>query len=133
VNIDENVRTMLRGRAESVTATPVVPDRTVRRMQMRKALWAGALVVVAVVGVAGAFLVRSAMSTDAAPQQPAGAPDASETTNEPSPTPTIKDVMKLPGFSPMEPGTYFIDPDDDKSTPLRVVPLVISRLRTEGA
>jgi hypothetical protein len=29
--------------------------------------------------------------------------------------------MELPDFSPLEPGTYFIDPDLDPSTPLRVV------------
>jgi hypothetical protein len=41
--------------------------------------------------------------------------------SEPSPTPTIQDVMELPNFAPLEPGTYFIDPDHDPSTPLRVV------------
>ena len=29
--------------------------------------------------------------------------------------------MELPDFSPLKPGTYFIDPDGDPSTPLRVV------------
>jgi hypothetical protein len=29
--------------------------------------------------------------------------------------------MDLPNFAPLEPGTYFIDPDLDPSTPLRVV------------
>jgi hypothetical protein len=29
--------------------------------------------------------------------------------------------MELPDFAPLEPGTYFIDPDRDPSTPLRVV------------
>ena len=29
--------------------------------------------------------------------------------------------MELPDFAPLEPGTYFIDPDGDPSTPLRVV------------
>jgi hypothetical protein len=41
---------------------------------------------------------------------------------EPSPTPTIQDIMELPDhFTALEPGTYFIDPDGDPSTPLRVV------------
>jgi hypothetical protein len=40
---------------------------------------------------------------------------------EPSPTPTIHDIMELEPFAPLEPGTYFIDPDLDPSTPLRVV------------
>jgi hypothetical protein len=41
--------------------------------------------------------------------------------SEPSPTPTIQDIMELEPFVPLEPGTYFIDPDGDPSTPLRVV------------
>jgi hypothetical protein len=36
-------------------------------------------------------------------------------------TPTIQDVMELEFFAPLEPGTYFIDPDGDPSTSLRVV------------
>lgn len=39
----------------------------------------------------------------------------------PNPTPTVHDVMKLEPFSPLEPGTYSIDPDGDPSTALRVV------------
>jgi hypothetical protein len=41
--------------------------------------------------------------------------------SEPSPTPTVQDIMELAPFAPLEPGTYFIDPDLDPSTPLRVV------------
>jgi hypothetical protein len=45
--------------------------------------------------------------------------------SDPSPTPTIQDVTDLEfgggNFPPLEPGTYFIDPDADPSTPLRVV------------
>lgn len=41
--------------------------------------------------------------------------------SEPSPTPAIQDIMELEPFAPLEPGTYFIDPDLDPSTPLRVV------------
>ena len=52
----------------------------------------------------------------------AAAPTGPTTTaSEPSPTPTIQDVMELAKFAPLEPGTYFIDPDSDPSTPLRVV------------
>jgi hypothetical protein len=40
---------------------------------------------------------------------------------DPSPTPTVQDIMELPDFSPLKPGTYLIDPDLDPSTPLRVV------------
>jgi hypothetical protein len=39
----------------------------------------------------------------------------------PSSTPSIQDVMKIAHFAPLDPGPYFIDPDGDDSTPLRVV------------
>jgi hypothetical protein len=48
-------------------------------------------------------------------------PAATKTTNAPTASPTIQDIMDLPDFAPLEPGTYFIDPDADPSTPLRVV------------
>ena len=118
MNLDENVRTMLRERAGSVVAAPVVPERTVRRTQMRKALsTGGTLAVVVAVGVAGAFAVRSAFSNDAAPLQPAATPNAAEKTDEPS---SPQDVTSIPEFTPLQTGTYYIDPDDDPSTPLRV-------------
>ncbi len=41
--------------------------------------------------------------------------------SEPTASPTIQDIMELEPFPPLEPGTYFIDPDLDPSTPLRVV------------
>jgi hypothetical protein len=41
--------------------------------------------------------------------------------SDPSPMPTVQDIMELEGFAPLEPGTYVIDPDLDPSTPLRVV------------
>ncbi len=40
---------------------------------------------------------------------------------DPSPTPAVQDIMELEPFARLEPGTYFIDPDLDPSTPLRVV------------
>jgi hypothetical protein len=39
----------------------------------------------------------------------------------PTTSPPVQDVMKLAHFSPLQPGPYFIDPDGDDSTPLRVV------------
>ena len=118
MNLDDNVRTMLRERAGSVAAAPVVPERTVRRVKMRKALsTGGALAAVAAVGVAGAFVVNSAFSSDPAPLRPAATPDAAETTDEPSPP---QDIAGFTNFAPLDPGTYYIDPDDDPSTPLRV-------------
>jgi hypothetical protein len=48
-------------------------------------------------------------------------PAAAKPTNAPTSTATVQDVMELPDFAPLEPGTYFVDPDADPSTPLRVV------------
>jgi hypothetical protein len=50
-------------------------------------------------------------------------PSDADTTapSDPSPTPTIQDIMGLAPFAPLEPGTYFMDPDLDPSTPLHVV------------
>jgi hypothetical protein len=56
------------------------------------------------------------------------APEGTETTatsptapSEPTASPTIQDIEELGDFAPLEPGTYFIDPDADPATPLRVV------------
>jgi hypothetical protein len=55
---------------------------------------------------------RGPEATDATVPSPAAPSD-------PSPTPTIQDVteLELGDFPPLEPGTYFIDPDADPSTP----------------
>ena len=49
---------------------------------------------------------------------PTQAPTANPT---PTASSTIQDIMALEKFAPLEPGSYFIDPDSDPSTPLRVV------------
>ena len=51
----------------------------------------------------------------------ASAPTAAETTNEPTSAGTARDIWEIPEFAPLETGTYFIDPDNKPSTPLRVV------------
>ncbi len=43
------------------------------------------------------------------------------TLSDPSPSDEIQNIMDLPGLRPIDPGTYFMDPDLDPSTPLRVV------------
>lgn len=50
-----------------------------------------------------------------------GTAGPSESPTSPSPTPSIQDVMALQPFSSLTPGRYFIDPDGDASTALRVV------------
>jgi len=72
MSFEKDLRTMLHERVEGVAAAPVVPDGTVGRIRVRKALMAGGVAVaVAAVAVAGAFM-RSAIETDAAPAPPAG-------------------------------------------------------------
>ena len=46
---------------------------------------------------------------------------ATTTVSDPNSRPTVQDVMELEKFAPLEPGTYFIDPDSDPSTPIRVL------------
>jgi hypothetical protein len=41
--------------------------------------------------------------------------------SDPSPTSTVQNVMAFEPGVPLEPRTYFIDPDGDPSTPLRVL------------
>jgi hypothetical protein len=54
-----------------------------------------------------------------------GADPATTTTpttqRDSGPTDGIRDIMELPGLGPIEPGTYFMDPDLDPSSPMRVV------------
>jgi hypothetical protein len=72
MNLDHDLRTMLRQRAEGIKATPVVPDRTMRRVRVRKAVWAGGtLAVVVLVVLTGTLAVRSTLLSDSAPQPPA--------------------------------------------------------------
>ena len=63
----------------------------------------------------------AAPTTTAAPATTAASPTSATTTSEPSPTPTARDIWEIAPFAPLDPGTYFIDPDLDPSTPLRVV------------
>lgn len=72
MNLDQDLQTLLRERAESVAAAPVVPERTVRRARRRKTLSAGAaLAVMAAVVMTGALVLSSTVWTDAAPVPPA--------------------------------------------------------------
>jgi hypothetical protein len=72
MNLDQDLRTMLQQRAEGVQATPVVPGRTMRRVRVRKAVWAaGTLAVVVIAVIAGTLAVRSTIFTDTAPLRPA--------------------------------------------------------------
>jgi Tol biopolymer transport system component len=71
MNLDRDIRTMLRDRADGVAAAPVIPQGTVHRARVRKALMAGGMVVAVVTVAATGVVLRSAIWTDAAPVLPA--------------------------------------------------------------
>jgi hypothetical protein len=68
----------------------------------------------------GAALLISLAACSSAPATSSSSSPAATTSSEPSPTPEFQDVIALPDFAPLDPGGYFIDPDRDPSTPLRV-------------
>ena len=87
-----------------------VRDRRRRRDRNRRIGAAAVGLAVAVGGIGG--LLRAFSS---------GGPTSPAAPSEPTPSPTIQEVLELTAFTPLEPGTYSIDPDGDPSTPLRVV------------
>jgi hypothetical protein len=68
MKLDEDLRTMLRERAEGVNAAPVIPDATVSRVRVRKTMIAGAVGVgVATVALAGVLVVSTIADESPAP------------------------------------------------------------------
>ncbi len=59
----------------------------------------------------------------------AAMPSAATTTDESTPAVTARNIMEIPNFKPLETATYFIDPDNDASTPLRVMYTIAAPLR----
>ncbi|MCA1707608.1 MAG: hypothetical protein LC808_31800 [Actinobacteria bacterium] len=84
MNLDQDIRTMLRERAEGVAAAPTVPHTTLRRVRVRKTLMTGSVAAVAAALVFGGFAASRSLSNDAAPIRP-----ADETTEE---DPTVDGV-----------------------------------------
>jgi len=66
-------------------------------------------------------LTLAACSTPEPSPTTAASTASATTPSEPSPTPTARDIWEIEGLAPLDPGTYFFDPDLDASTPLRVV------------
>ena len=73
------------------------------------------------VSVLAAILVLTASCASSEGSGTTVATPATTTPSEPGAMPTVQDVMELEKFAALEPGTYFIDPDSDPATPLRVV------------
>ena len=72
-------------------------------------------------GPSVALALLLALSACTSVTEGSDAPVPSATSSEPTTTVTVRDVMKIGFFDPLDPGTYFIDADLDPSTPLRVV------------
>ena len=85
--------------------------RLVGRSSARTAL-ATALVAGVVAGCGGIGPGATTNPTHSLPRTAAPAPNS---------TPPAQDMMKRAPFAPLAPGTYFIDPDGDPSTSLRVL------------
>src|SRR5918996_428779 len=89
------------------------PGRPRARREQKRGC-ASVIAVVALVGLAAVACSSRDAPRPASKDQRAVAPDS-------TPTPTAEDILALADFAPLEPGTYFMDPDQDPSTPLRVV------------
>jgi hypothetical protein len=76
-----------------------------------------------ILAVAAAVGLAACASGSEPPDAPAGSPATSTDASTPAPTgtdPGAQDVWTFEPFTDLEPGTYFIDPDLDPSTPMRV-------------
>lgn len=82
-----------------------------------------AAVAIAVVALSTAAMACSSTNAERpAGEDPQTTGPSSVAPSDPSSTQTVRDVMELQNLdAPLEPGTYFVDPDSDASTPLRVV------------
>jgi hypothetical protein len=81
----------------------------------------GAVVIAVVALMSFAAVACSSTNAEPAADEKARTTGPSPVAPSDPPTQTVRDIMELPGFAPLEPGTYFVDPDSDASTPLRVV------------
>ena len=83
-------------------------------MNVRAGRWLPCLVGLGIILAGCAAATPTATAVPSPTTLPSPAPTA-------SPASSIQDIMELEPLGPIETGTYFIDPDGDASTPLRVV------------
>jgi hypothetical protein len=69
----------------------------------------------------GSILLGALTGCASSPEATGPSTSAPPASSEPSPASTIHDVMELEPEAALEPGAYFIDPDLDPDTPLRVM------------
>jgi hypothetical protein len=99
MNLDQDIRTMLRARADGVTATPTIPRSTVRRVRVRKTLMTGGVAVVIAALVFGGFAASRSLSNDAAPTPPSDVTEKKDPTVADFPALTTTFVSPRNGFS----------------------------------
>ena len=83
-------------------------------MNVRAGRWLPCLVGLGIILAGCAAATPTGTAVPSPTPLPSPAPTA-------SPASSIQDIMELEPLGPIEAGTYFIDPDGDASTPLRVV------------
>ena len=113
MNLDQDIRTMLRARAEGVAAAPVIPHSTVRRVRVRKTLMTGSVAAVVAALVFGGFAASRSLSNDAAPIPPADETEKKESTLVDFPNLTTTFVSPTNGFSIKHPDRAMPDPARD--------------------
>lgn len=96
---------------------------TAGRLRSRRERRPHAAVVIAVVALVSlaAVACSSTNAEQSAGEHPQTTGPSPVAASDPSAAQTVRNVMERPNSAPLEPGTYFIDPDSDASTPLRVV------------
>jgi hypothetical protein len=112
MNLDQDLRTMLRARAEGVAAAPVIPHSTLRRVRVRKTLMTGSVAAVVVALVVGGFAASRSLSNDAAPIRPADENEMDLTVVDFPPL-TETFVSPTNGFSIKHPDRAAADPARD--------------------
>jgi hypothetical protein len=110
MNLDQDIRRMLRTRAEGVAAAPTIPHSTLRRVRVRKALMTGSVAAVVAAVVVGGFAASGSLSNDAAPIPPAEKNEERDSTLVDFPDLTETFVSSRNGFSIKHPDGAVLTP-----------------------
>ena len=114
MNLDQDIRMMLRARAEGVAAAPKIPPSTLRRVRVRKTLMTGSVAAVVVAAVFGGFAASRTLSTDAAPIPPAEETEDKDQSVVDFPELTTTFVSSTNGFSVKHPDRAVVTPAQAK-------------------
>lgn len=114
MNLDQDIRTMLRARAEGVAAAPMIPHSTLRRVRVRKTLMTGSVAAVVAALVFGGFAASRSLSNDAAPIRPADETEKKDSTVVDFPDLTTTFVSSTNGFSVKHPDRAALTPAEAK-------------------